>query len=314
MCVKKSKRGFAMGIVEKSFNNGEVIVKEGENGTSFFRLIEGSANVFADYGKKDQFRLAVLNAGEFFGEMAIIEEYPRSATIVANSRVTVMEIPGDELTSFFTENPDMLIDLIKHLGARVQSMSNDYEDAKNLLDNLRESDAGKKKSLFSKIKKHMNIYQSNKDSANLEPGTAELIDAFEKITDEASGNIWPYENGSVIYSEGEYGEGLYILRNGKVGIYKDYGTADQVKLEDLSAISVFGEMGIVSEETRTATAVAEDNETYIEIIYQKDLEAIINLCPVKVEAILRHLSYRLRKINIDFIRTCKEITETYEQK
>ena len=206
------------------------------------------------------------------------------------------------------------MELIRHLGTRVQAMSKDYEDAKALLKSLRESDAGKKKSLFSKIKKHINIYQSNTDTVNIEPSTAALRDAFERITDEGSGNIWAYDNGAVIYQEGEFGDCLYILRNGKVGIYKDYGSSDQTKIDDLSAISVFGEMVIVSEETRTATAVAEENETYVEIIYQKDLESIINLCPVKVEAILRHLSYRLRKINIDFIRTCKEITETYEQK
>ena len=203
--------------------------------------------------------------------------------------------------------------IMKLLAGRVQSMENDYNDAQNLLKTLRDSDSAKKQSLFSKIKKHVNHYQTNKDKVT-PPSADALRDTLSTASDEAFGQIETYPKGTVIYNEGDDGDCMYILHVGKVCTYKDYGTADQVKLEDLSAISVFGEMGIVSEETRTATAVAEDNETYIEIIYQKDLEAIINLCPVKVEAILRHLSYRLRKINIDFIRTCKEITETYEQK
>ena len=72
-----------MGLTEKTFRDGEIIIKEGDNGTSFFRLLEGNAGVYAGFGKNDQIKLAVLNAGEYFGEMAILEAYPRSATVVA---------------------------------------------------------------------------------------------------------------------------------------------------------------------------------------------------------------------------------------
>ena len=62
-----------MSVVEKSFYKGEVIVKEGDIGDSFFRLLEGKASVYADWDKKDQepFRIALLETGEYFGEMAI---------------------------------------------------------------------------------------------------------------------------------------------------------------------------------------------------------------------------------------------------
>ena len=51
-----------MSVVEKSFYKGEVIVKEGDIGDSFFRLLEGKASVYADWAKKDQepFRIALL--------------------------------------------------------------------------------------------------------------------------------------------------------------------------------------------------------------------------------------------------------------
>ena len=107
-----------MSVVEKSFYKGEVIVKEGDIGDSFFRLIEGKASVYADWDKKDQepFRIALLETGEYFGEMAIIEAYPRNATIVAVGNVRVIEIPKDDLTTYFRENPDQILVLMKHLG------------------------------------------------------------------------------------------------------------------------------------------------------------------------------------------------------
>ena len=56
-----------MGLVEKTFSQGEVIIKEGDIGKSFFQIVKGKAGVYADYGKADPFRIAVLEAGEFFG-------------------------------------------------------------------------------------------------------------------------------------------------------------------------------------------------------------------------------------------------------
>ena len=139
-----------MSVVEKSFYKGEVIVKEGDIGDSFFRLIEGKASVYADWDKKDQepFRIALLETGEYFGEMAIIEAYPRNATIVAVGNVRVIEIPKDDLTTYFRDNPDQILVLMKHLGNRIKAMTNDYNEAKVLLKEVRDAEASKKKSLF----------------------------------------------------------------------------------------------------------------------------------------------------------------------
>ena len=110
-----------MGMVEKSYRSGEVICKEGESGKSFFMLLEGTASVYADYDKKDPLRLAVLEAGEFFGEMAIIEDYPRNATVVAKTNARAVEIPRDELKGFFTENPDLIVELMGVFGIDVEA-------------------------------------------------------------------------------------------------------------------------------------------------------------------------------------------------
>ena len=168
-----------MGMVEKSYRSGEVICKEGESGKSFFMLLEGTASVYADYDKKDPLRLAVLEAGEFFGEMAIIEDYPRNATVVAKTNARAVEIPRDELKGFFTENPDLIVELMRHIANRIEVMTGDLNNAHGLLEELRASDEGKKKSLFSKIKKHMDIYQNNKNK--IEAVSPESLKEARKI-------------------------------------------------------------------------------------------------------------------------------------
>ena len=240
-----------MSVVEKSFYKGEVIVKEGDIGDSFFRLIEGKASVYADWDKKDQepFRIALLETGEYFGEMAIIEAYPRNATIVAVGNVRVIEIPKDDLTTYFRENPDQILVLMKHLGNRIKAMTNDYNEAKVLLKEVRDAEASKKKSLFSRIKKHVDMYESSKDTIAPPPGAEVIAGVFENITDEGSGDIRGYDTNTIIYEEGTTDNCMFILRNGAVGMYDK----NRDLISELKPVSLFGEMGMLTDERRTAT-------------------------------------------------------------
>lgn len=299
-----------MSLSVKSFSNGEVIIKEGDSGKSIFRLVEGNADVYSDFETKDPFRLAVLKAGDYFGEMAIFEEYTRSATVVARGNVRVLEIAENELNDFMTENPDVIGELVNHLGNKVRTMTSDFNEAKVLLKNLREADAAKKKSLFSKIKKHIDIYQSNKNGLT-DPNPDAIRETYADITYNDSDRIESFDKGAVIFNEGETGNCMYILHGGIVNLYNGYGSDSQQQIADLEAVSVFGEMEMIFEGARTTTAVAGSDGVIAEKICMEDLESIFRNNPAKITMILRHLSYRLRTLNVDFLNICKEITENY---
>ncbi|MCR5287115.1 MAG: cyclic nucleotide-binding domain-containing protein, partial [Saccharofermentans sp.] len=297
-----------MGLAEKTFKKGEIIIKEGDVGKTLFFINEGKAGVYVDYGKKNPFRLGFVEAGEFFGEMAILEAYPRSATVVAERNISVIEIPGDDMNSFFSENPDQIIALMKLLGSRIETMAADYVESQVLLKQLRDADEGKKKSLFSKIKKHMDTYQANKNQLD-EPSREGLKAELEKYKDVSAGELKTLRKGMFIFREGKEEQCMYILHSGKVAMYNNYRSKEEVMLSELEAVSFFGEMGIISDEPRNATAVVESNGATVEAISREDLQTMIHKCPNKVYMILRDMSYRLRKLNVDFLKTCKEITD-----
>ena len=300
-----------MGLAEKTFKKGEIIIKEGDVGKTLFFINEGKAGVYVDYGKKNPFRLGFVEAGEFFGEMAILEAYPRSATVVAERNISVIEIPGDDMNSFFSENPDQIIALMKLLGSRIETMAADYVESQVLLKQLRDADEGKKKSLFSKIKKHMDTYQANKNQLD-EPSREGLKAELEKYKDVSAGELKTLRKGMFIFREGKEEQCMYILHSGKVAMYNNYRSKEEVMLSELEAVSFFGEMGIISDEPRNATAVVESNGATVEAISREDLQTMIHKCPNKVYMILRNMSYRLRKLNVDFLKTCKEITDNYK--
>lgn len=299
-----------MSIVVKTFSVGEVIIREGDPGRSIFRLVEGNAGVYADYGKKEQFRLAVLRAGDYFGEMALVEEYPRSATVVAECTVKIIEVPENELNSFFAENPDVILELMEHLGNKVRAMTKDYKEAQNLLKELREADAGKKEGLFSKIKKHVSIYQAGKNKEAMQQEVP-VAEDYSDITVSEYDRTAEFDEGKTIFAEGDPDKCMYILHKGKVGLYTSFGEKDEQRSDELLPISVFGEMGMIFGEPKEVSAVAEENGTLVEVIYREDIESIFESCPPKIGMILAFLSKRLRKLNTDFLSICKEITETY---
>ena len=302
-----------MSLSVKAFNNGEVIINEGDTGSSVFRIVEGSADVIAEYGKKEPFRLAVLKAGDYFGEMAIFEEFPRSATVVASgNNVRVLEIPGNELNQFFAENPDVILELITHLEKKISAMTNDYDEAQTLLKKLKDAGAGKKESLFSKIRKHIDMYQSGKDTI-ADPDEEVLKTAYSAVSSDNTGNIVPFKKGEVIFYEGEPNACMYLLRSGNAGIYTGFGEKNEQKVLEITAGSVFGEAGITNDEPMRFTVIAGSDDTLAEKIGRDDIEQIFRESPEKINYILRYMSYRLRRLNNDFLKICKEITENYNK-
>lgn len=189
-------------------------------------------------------------------------------------------------------------------------MTSDYAEAKALLRELRGAkNDNTKKSLFSKIKKHIDVYQSNKNK--LVETTKSFDVKFDYFADNGADYTKSFRKGGIICNKGDESKCMYVLLSGEVGIYDNYKKPDEEKLASLEAISFFGEMGMFSEDPRTASAVAETDNTKVEMIDQNDIMDTYKTNPEKIEMVLRHMSYRLRRLTSDFLSACKEITENY---
>lgn len=302
-----------MSTIEKTFSNGEVIIKEGDSGNSFFQILEGTATVYKNYGKEDQVKLTVLTPGQYFGEMAVIETYPRSSTVVADGDVKVVEIPGEDLNTYYRENPDEIVSIMKHLGNRLKQLTADYNEAKGLFTDIEKGAVEKKSdSILTKLKKHISFYMSGKGNLS-KPSAEALRESKDVVSKGGIENVETYSKGQIIFKQGEVGKCMYMVHGGIIGIYSNYGKDNEVKLTELFPVECFGEMGMISDESRSATAVALTDDTTVEIIYADDLKNLIITYPVKVDMILRHLSHRLRNLTYDYFTTCKDLYELYNK-
>jgi HEAT repeat protein len=106
---------------ESEYVRGEVIMREGEPGDDLLCIVEGEVDVLRDAGTPDEQQLNRLGPGAYVGEMAVLDGAPRSATVVALSRVRVLVLGGDRLRELVQEMPELAFDLMRVLVERVRN-------------------------------------------------------------------------------------------------------------------------------------------------------------------------------------------------
>ena len=291
---------------EKLFSRNEVVFREGELGESFFQILEGKAGVYLHYGEADERKLTEMKPGQYFGEMAVIGAWPRTATIVAEEDLRVTEITEAGLNEYFTEQPDRILAIMKQIGSRIRTLTEEYDEVTAFVKEKKEDSTEKKEGFMARLKKYREISALAKK--NTVRGTVEET-VKAKIQDKPQDSPLPVEScnkGQIIFREGESGTFMYAVHGGTVGIYTGYGSTLEKKLTTLYPNSFFGEMSLIDHERRSATAVAEENGTVLEIISAENLQDLFKANPLEVDMILRHLSNRLKKLTIDYVNACDE--------
>lgn len=105
----------------RDYPPGTIIVERGEVGDEFFLLLDGIAQVlsFADSGRVVAF--AQLRQGDYFGELAAIDNKPRSATVIAQTSCIVAVMPGDEFLRLLRSFPNIALAILRKLANVVRT-------------------------------------------------------------------------------------------------------------------------------------------------------------------------------------------------
>ena len=106
----------------RTFNPGDIVIQEGSKGSSAYVILSGTANVTKQIGSAE-IAVATLGEGQVFGEMGLIEDRPRSATIKADSLLKTRVIDRDRFNELLKENPSVLIPIMKSLFERLRQAS-----------------------------------------------------------------------------------------------------------------------------------------------------------------------------------------------
>jgi CRP/FNR family transcriptional regulator, cyclic AMP receptor protein len=94
---------------------GTVLVKRGEKGIGFYVVLEGSVQV-----RKGSTNIAKLGPGDFFGELALFDDRPRSADVVALQPSTVIVLSRWEFWGFAADRPEILRAILQAMATRLE--------------------------------------------------------------------------------------------------------------------------------------------------------------------------------------------------
>ncbi|HEY6283167.1 MAG TPA: cyclic nucleotide-binding domain-containing protein [Nitrososphaerales archaeon] len=113
---KKKRNSIASQGKELNYKSGDTIVDEGTMGVGFYLILDGKAEV-----RKKGKILASLQKGQFFGEMSLIDEQPRSADVVAVAPTRCWALSSWAFSSIVKTNPEIAMTMLKEVVKRLRT-------------------------------------------------------------------------------------------------------------------------------------------------------------------------------------------------
>ncbi len=164
---QESQEGGTMmeGELGKIYHDGEVIFKEGEKGEMMYVIQAGKVRITRD-SPSGNLTLGVLESGEIFGEMALFDRLPRSATAVASGDARILSVDRKKLFPTISKDPTLLFKILETMSQRIRRLDDE----------------------IGKLKKHR---------SDLAPFCANVEKTCSTILEEAR-SVIPADSGSVM--------------------------------------------------------------------------------------------------------------------
>lgn len=136
--------------VSRSYPKGSMVIREGEEAISLYLIISGAVKVFMDNEEGKEIILNTQGPGEHFGELALVDDQPRSASVMTTQASKFMVITKQQFKNVLAQHPEIALGMIKNLSRRVRLLSDNVKSlalldvygrlAKTLLSMSREKD------------------------------------------------------------------------------------------------------------------------------------------------------------------------------
>lgn len=117
-CSKRELETIASIADEVMIDEGTKLTRQGDRGREFGVIVDGDASVSADGNP-----IASLGAGDFFGEIALVSDIPRTATVTATSEVRLLVVSARDFRRLMRESPAVQNKVLQALAHRVAELS-----------------------------------------------------------------------------------------------------------------------------------------------------------------------------------------------
>jgi len=116
-CSKKELGEIASLADEIDLPENKSLIRQGERGREFFVLLDGEVDIVRDGTKID-----TMQSGDFFGEIALVSNVPRTATVIANTPIRVLVITDRDFRMLLEHTPQLQLKVLEALAERLAQL------------------------------------------------------------------------------------------------------------------------------------------------------------------------------------------------
>ena len=201
MLTAEQAQSIADAVVKRRFRRGELVVEQGRKSNALFILLNGRARVLTSDTRGREVILAVLESGDYVGEMSLIDNEPHSATVRAEIQTDMLVLQRNDFARCLPENSTLSYAILRGLVRRLRNADRQIESlalldvygrvARTLLD-MAETDAEGVQIIRHKV--------SRQDMAKVVGASREMVSRVMKDLEER-GVIETQDNGFVIIKD-----------------------------------------------------------------------------------------------------------------
>jgi CRP/FNR family cyclic AMP-dependent transcriptional regulator len=121
MLDQRDLAALAASARERQYQAGEDLIRQGDTGVGLFVLTRGHVHI-TQVRQGETYDLGVLGAGQVIGELSLLDDLPRTATVTATEPSTVIIVPIWDFRAALRENPSMALNLLSSLSRRIRKI------------------------------------------------------------------------------------------------------------------------------------------------------------------------------------------------
>ena len=111
-----------------TFNSGDSLFKQGDDGDALYVIMEGEADILVDT-PSGQITVATMGKNDFVGDIAVLCDVPRTATVTATSKLTTLRVTKDLFFQLVCQFPQIAIEIMRELAHRLDVTTRQLQEA-----------------------------------------------------------------------------------------------------------------------------------------------------------------------------------------
>ncbi len=307
------------------FKKGAYVYVEGDEDVDDVFIVERGTIELVTENKKIKRYKPLVTDGEIFGFITALIRRPRMESAVALKDTVIISVNRSRFIYLVQQNPEIAIKIIRYFAEELRlydemMFSLKEKDSSMVPEELKLFNVGE---YYFKAKAYKYAFYVLSRYADLYPNGIEIDSArlmieemrksgAKKFPDPVKSGVYKlFPDGQMVFCENEPGEELYIIKEGKVKITK-VSDNNEILLSVLREGDIFGELAIVSEKSRNASAISI-GRTALLPIRKETLSWVLSKSPGIINKIFMAISQRIwfTYLNLEAKLYNKPITRVY---